>query len=164
MTKKLIFKHLVSALIVFVFIFIAFGSDSDSDSEDKSPEELIADELSNVTFSGSTASFSDNVSPNSLSPQDNYEYSYLIKIYHIIKKGGINKINISITDECKDSYGHVSKRNWHKTLTPEWENWDEVLKYATAGDFAMAYKDYYPISSNTDEGTWYCCGRDPSCN
>ena len=121
-------------------------------------------ELSDVTFSGSTAKFSDYVEHGTLFPQDSYEYSFLTKIYHILKKGGINKIKISITDECKDSYGNVSKRYWHKTLTPDWEYWNDALNYATAEDFAMAYKDYYPISSSTDEGTWYCCGRDPGCN
>ena len=152
------------ALLIFLGGLVIFIFGMYSKYRDKSPEEIIEQELSDVTFSGSTAKFSDYVERGTLRPQDNYEYSYLVKIYHILKKGGIDKINISITDECKDSYGNVTKRYWHIKLTPDWEYWNDALNYATAEDFAMAHKDYYPLSSSTEEGTWYCCGRDPSCN
>ena len=143
--------------IVFIIVFIIkpWKSDTNDDKDD---------ELSGVNFSGTTASFSDYVEDGTLVAQHIYEYGYLKKIYYILKKGGINEIKINITDECKDSYGYISKRHWHKTLTPDWEYWNDALNYKTADDFAYAHQNSYPISSDTDEGTWYCCGRDPGCN
>jgi hypothetical protein len=151
-------KWMSSILTMGVFLFLAFGSgDSDSFNEKE-------DSLQNVSFNGSVANLNYAIEEGCLSAQVNHEYDILMSIYYIFQKGGIDRINITATDFCVDSYGHKEKRYWHKTITPEWEYWGEIHKYADASSFAKAYNQGYVISSFMDEGTWYSCGRDRGCN
>jgi hypothetical protein len=120
------------------------------------------DSLENVNYSGNTASFTYEVEEGTLIAQVNHEFYILEMVYNIIKKGNVQSIKITIVDYCKDTYGKTSKRFWHKTLTTNWSGWNEASKYSTSSDFAADYQ--YSISEDTEEGVWYCCGRDPRCS
>ncbi len=160
--KKKYVKFLSSILTIGVFLFLAFGSE-DSDSSEESQLSEKEEALQNVSFNGSVANFNYSIEEGCLSAQVNHEYDILKTIYYIYKKGGIEKISITATDYCVDSYGHKEKRYWHRTITPDWEYWSEIPKYVDASSFAKAYNQGYVISSSMDEGTWYSCARDRGC-
>lgn len=151
-------KWMSSILTMGVFLFLAFGSDDSDSSNEKD------DSLQNVSFNGSVANLNYAIEEGCLSAQVNHEYDILMSIYYIYKEGGIDKICITATDFCVDSYGHKKKRYWHRTITSDWEYWSEIPKYADASSFAKAYNQAYVISSFMDEGTWYSCARDGGCS
>lgn len=151
-----------SILTIGVFLFFAFGSEDSKSSEENQLNEK-EEALQNVSFNGSMANLNYEIEEGCLSAQVNHEYDILKSIYFIYKAGGIDKIVITATDYCVDSYGHKEKRTWHRTITPDWEYWSEIPKYADATSFAKAYNQGYVISSSMDEGTWYSCARDRGC-
>jgi hypothetical protein len=149
-------KYLFTSLVVICFLVFAFGSDESSDSKEE-------DSMSGVTFSGRTAFIQYDIEHGTLVAQYLHEWTILEKVYNIIKNGSADEVKITITDYCKDSYGNINKRLWHKTLDPSWAFWDEAKKYATEDDFGKLSQGYI-LSSDMDEGTFYCCGRDRGCN
>ena len=134
---------------------------SNSNGEKKTTEELITE---SIVYTGSTASFTLEIKEDTWVAQSFYEGDMLAVIYNLIKKGNVDVIKITMTDFCKDYYGHTKKRYWHKTLDRSWDLWNQVSLYASANDFASRSQQFYPISRNTDEGEFLCCGRDGSCH
>lgn len=157
--KKNYVKTVVSSLIVGVFLFMAYGSDDSSDS----PEEKKENALQGVSFSGRTADITYEIEDGTWTAQYIHEGRILEKIYYIIVEDKADKINITMTDYCKDSYGHNKKRYWHKKIDKSWSYWDDARKYADADAFRNKFAEYYLLSSYTEEGTFYCCGRDRGC-
>lgn len=157
---KIHLKKIGSIIIVAGFLILGFGSDD----SDKSPQEERDSALEDVHFSGRTANITYEIEEGTWVSQDIHEYSVLKTIYYIIKEGKADKINVTWIDYCKDSYGHINKRNWHNTIDNSWYYWNEVSKYADAGTFGNKLSKFYVLSSDTDEGTFYCCGRDRGCN
>jgi hypothetical protein len=153
-------KTIGSTLIVGAFLFLAFGSDDSSDT----PEEKKENALKGVSFSGRTANITYEIEDGTWTAQMIHEAIILDKIYYIIVENKADKINITMTDYCQDSYGHNEKRYWHKKIDKSWSYWGEASKYSDSDAFSNKLGKYYLLSSNTEEGTFYCCGRDRGCN
>ena len=157
--KKYIYQ-LSSILIAVIFITLAFGSD-DSES---TPEEQKEEALKGVRFSGRTANIDYEIEDGTWLAQDLHEELILEKIYYIFMEGKADKINITMYDYCKDNYGHNNRRAWHKTIDKTWHWWDDAYKYSDAKAYSNAVGRYYTLSSETEEGAFYCCGRDRGCH
>ena len=52
----------------------------------------------------------------------------------------------------------------HVKIDKNWMCWDDAKKFETAGDYRHRLSGFYPISNNTVEGEFFCCGRDPGCH
>jgi hypothetical protein len=156
--KNNVIKTIASSMVVGAFIFLAYGSDDDS-----SPADDKADALEDVKYSGRTAIINYEIEAGTFLAQYLHEEIILEKIYHIFMDNKADKIKITIHDYCKDSYGNNNKRTWHKTIDKSWLWWEDAYKYADVKAFYGALGKYYTISSEMDEGTFYCCGRDRNC-
>jgi hypothetical protein len=153
-------KNIYSALVVLLFVLLAYGSGESSDS----PEEKKAEALNDVSIFARTANITYEIKDGTLTAQHIHESIILDKIYYLIMENRVDNINITMTDYCKDFYGQKQKRIWHKNLDKSWSYWEEVKNYVDVDAFSNSLKYDYVLSSDTEEGVFYCCGRDRGCN
>ena len=164
-------------IVISLLIMIQIESSSESSSNNKKEEPTRAPEayktpkskkekvLEEVNFSGRTANILYEIEKHTIVAQHFHEGMILEKIYYIINGNKADKINITITDYCKDSYGYENKRYWHISLDKSWLYWNEVNKYANAESFSGKLAEYYILSRETqEEEPFLCCGRDRGCN
>jgi hypothetical protein len=161
-------RNFFPAFVFFVTGVSCIGAsifgESTEDFHRRKAEEKASKVFDGVSFSGRTADIIHEIDEDNLSAQHFHEKRILEKIYYIITEGRADRIKITMTDYCKDFYGHTDKRYWHKNLDKSWFYWSEAGKYADADAFSWDLSQHYVLSSDTEEGTFYCCGRDRGCN
>lgn len=155
---------MVLLVIGFIVYDKTFKNKNIKDSKTNSSESIKDETLKDVSIAGNKASFLLEIPNNTLTAQIFWEGDMLEKVYYLINTNKIDLIEITITDFCEDYYGKNNKRVWHVKIDKNWMCWDDAKKFETAGDYRHRLSGFYPISNNTEEGEFFCCGRDPGCH